>query len=55
LPNKQVAVFESLNKEYWRVYQAMTKRNLLTQIPILPKDISIFLPSLLSTLTSITL
>ena len=36
-------------------YQTMTTEELTTQIPLLPKDISVFLPSLLSPLTSIAL
>jgi hypothetical protein len=38
-----------------RFYDALTKRPLLTQIPLLPKDTSIFLPSWLRPLTSNTL
>ena len=36
-------------------YQAMTIKALITHLPIIPTNISIFLPSLLSSLTSISL
>jgi hypothetical protein len=38
-----------------RFYQTMTTAELLTQTPLIPKDMSSFLPSLLSPLTSIAL
>jgi hypothetical protein len=38
-----------------RFYQTMTTAELLTQTPLIPKDTSSFLPSLLSPLTSIAL
>jgi hypothetical protein len=38
-----------------RFYQTMTTAELTAQIPLFPKDISVFLPSLLSPLTSIAL